>query len=249
MPCSRAQILDEALGRFELRARGGRSERLDARGLEAVGEARGQRRFRAADREIDSLLLGEGDEAIEVHRIDGHAFGDLRDAGISRRAIELRHQRACGNRPGKRVLASARTDEEDVHAWLSCWSRRVCAVSSRAWRMKPRPHRAPKAIFPSTRVSELANRLKRAVEDAFPYVRVRGEISGLKFNSSGHVYFDLKDDKAVLNAVMWRTTAQRLKLARSRGSKSSAPGGFRPIRRRRATSSSSTAWSSPASAR
>ena len=66
--------------------------------------------------------------------------------------------------------------------------------------------------LPEYSVSELANQLKRAVEDAFPYVRVRGEISGLKFNSSGHVYFDLKDDKAVLNAVMWRTTAQRLKI-------------------------------------
>jgi exodeoxyribonuclease VII large subunit len=66
--------------------------------------------------------------------------------------------------------------------------------------------------LPEYSVSELATQLKRAVEDAFPYVRVRGEISGLKFNSSGHVYFDLKDDKAVLNAVMWRTTAQRLKI-------------------------------------
>jgi exodeoxyribonuclease VII large subunit len=50
------------------------------------------------------------------------------------------------------------------------------------------------------------------VEDAFAFVRVRGEISGLKFHSSGHVYFDLKDDKAVLNAVIWRGTAQRLKV-------------------------------------
>ena len=66
--------------------------------------------------------------------------------------------------------------------------------------------------LPEYSVSELASSLKRAVEDAFPYVRVRGEISGLKFNSSGHVYFDLKDDKAVLNAVMWRTTAQRLRI-------------------------------------
>jgi exodeoxyribonuclease VII large subunit len=70
----------------------------------------------------------------------------------------------------------------------------------------------PQSNLPEYSVSDLANQLKRAVENAFPYVRVRGEISGLKFNSSGHVYFDLKDDKAVLNAVMWRTTAQRLKL-------------------------------------
>jgi exodeoxyribonuclease VII large subunit len=71
--------------------------------------------------------------------------------------------------------------------------------------------------LPEYSVSELANHLKRAVEDAFPYVRVRGEISGLKFNSSGHVYFDLKDDKAVLNAVIWRSTAQRMKIRPEQG--------------------------------
>ncbi|HTT96457.1 MAG TPA: exodeoxyribonuclease VII large subunit, partial [Rhizomicrobium sp.] len=51
----------------------------------------------------------------------------------------------------------------------------------------------------------------------FPFVRVRGEISGLKFHSSGHVYFDLKDDKAVLNAVVWKQTARLLKLRPEQG--------------------------------
>jgi exodeoxyribonuclease VII large subunit len=50
------------------------------------------------------------------------------------------------------------------------------------------------------------------VEDQFAMVRVRGEISGLKFHSSGHVYFDLKDEKACLNAVIWRTTVGRLRI-------------------------------------
>jgi exodeoxyribonuclease VII large subunit len=66
--------------------------------------------------------------------------------------------------------------------------------------------------LPEFSVTELSAALKRAVEENFGAVRVRGEISGLKFHSSGHVYFDLKDDKAVLNAVIWRTTAGRLKL-------------------------------------
>src|SRR5271168_184174 len=69
-----------------------------------------------------------------------------------------------------------------------------------------------KANLPEYSVSEIAAALKRTVEDGFPFVRVRGEISGLKFHSSGHVYFDLKDDKAVLNAVIWRAVAQRLKV-------------------------------------
>ncbi|HJW40882.1 MAG TPA: exodeoxyribonuclease VII large subunit [Rhizomicrobium sp.] len=70
----------------------------------------------------------------------------------------------------------------------------------------------PLPNLPEYSVSEISSALKRTVEDAFAFVRVRGEISGLKFHSSGHVYFDLKDDKAVLNAVIWRGTAQRLKV-------------------------------------
>jgi exodeoxyribonuclease VII large subunit len=68
------------------------------------------------------------------------------------------------------------------------------------------------ANLPEFSVTELSAALKRAVEDQFAMVRVRGEISGLKFHSSGHVYFDLKDDKAVLNAVIWRGVAGRLRV-------------------------------------
>ena len=48
------------------------------------------------------------------------------------------------------------------------------------------------------------------VEDRFGFVRVRGELSGLKRAASGHVYMALKDENARLDAVMWRGTAQRL---------------------------------------
>src|SRR6185295_10802986 len=66
--------------------------------------------------------------------------------------------------------------------------------------------------LPEFTVTTLSAALKRAVEDQFAMVRVRGEISSLKFHSSGHVYFDLKDDKAVLNAVIWRGTVGRLRV-------------------------------------
>jgi len=66
--------------------------------------------------------------------------------------------------------------------------------------------------LPEFSVTELSSALKRVVEDQFAFVRVRGEISGLKFHSSGHVYFDLKDEKACLNAVIWRGTVSRLKV-------------------------------------
>ncbi len=62
-------------------------------------------------------------------------------------------------------------------------------------------------------VSELSVALKRALEEGFGFVRVRGEISGFKRHASGHLYFALKDQEAVLDAVCWRGTAGRLGLA------------------------------------
>ncbi len=78
------------------------------------------------------------------------------------------------------------------------------------------PAAAPEATrgtgvnLPEYTVSELSAALKRAVEENFAYVRVRGEISGFKRHGSGHWYFALKDADAVLDAVCWRTTAIRL---------------------------------------
>lgn len=53
-------------------------------------------------------------------------------------------------------------------------------------------------------MSELAQALKRVVEDRFGQVRLRGEISGFKRAASGHAYLSLKDDQAVIDAVMWK---------------------------------------------
>ncbi len=68
----------------------------------------------------------------------------------------------------------------------------------------------PSANLPELSVSELSFHLKRIVEDAFPYVRVRGEISGFVQARSGHLYMSLKDDKSVLDGVCWRGTARGL---------------------------------------
>ncbi|MCG8693493.1 MAG: exodeoxyribonuclease VII large subunit [Minwuiales bacterium] len=59
-------------------------------------------------------------------------------------------------------------------------------------------------------VSELSDRLKRVVEGEFGHVRVRAEISGLKRAASGHVYLSLKDDRAVIDGVIWRGSVSRL---------------------------------------
>ena len=67
-------------------------------------------------------------------------------------------------------------------------------------------------------VSELSAALKRTVEDAYGFVRVRGEISGFRGASpSGHCYFRLKDDKAVLEAVIWKGTFGRMRVKPEEG--------------------------------
>ena len=53
-------------------------------------------------------------------------------------------------------------------------------------------------------VTELSRALKRTVESAFGYVRVRGEISQPKLHSSGHCYLRLKDETSVIESVCWR---------------------------------------------
>ena len=53
-------------------------------------------------------------------------------------------------------------------------------------------------------VSELSNSVKDAIEERYDYIRVKGEVSKPNFASSGHVYFSLKDDKSLLNAIIWK---------------------------------------------
>ncbi|NNG69704.1 exodeoxyribonuclease VII large subunit [Rhizobium laguerreae] len=67
-------------------------------------------------------------------------------------------------------------------------------------------------------VSELSGSIKRTVETAFDQVRVRGEISGYRGpHSSGHAYFALKDDRARIDAVIWKGTFSRLKFRPEEG--------------------------------
>jgi exodeoxyribonuclease VII large subunit len=78
---------------------------------------------------------------------------------------------------------------------------------------QPAPSNAPEWT-----VSELAGALRRTLEDAFGFVRLRGEISGYRGpHSSGHAYFGLKDENACIDAVIWKTTFNRLRLKPQQG--------------------------------
>jgi exodeoxyribonuclease VII large subunit len=63
---------------------------------------------------------------------------------------------------------------------------------------------------PEFTVSELSGAIKRVIEGEFGFVRVRGEIGRVSLPRSGHVYLDLKDDRAVIAGVIWKGVAERL---------------------------------------
>ncbi|MFZ5428054.1 MAG: exodeoxyribonuclease VII large subunit [Thermodesulfobacteriota bacterium] len=62
------------------------------------------------------------------------------------------------------------------------------------------------------RVGEITRALKDVIEGQFPFVWVRGQVSNLARPSSGHVYFSLRDEEAVLNVVWFKGSQHGLSL-------------------------------------
>lgn len=81
----------------------------------------------------------------------------------------------------------------------------------------PFNHPATLTNTPELTVGELSLAIKNTVEQAFSYVRVRGELSKVTLAKSGHLYTALKDDVAVLDAVCWKGTVLRLGLKPEEG--------------------------------
>src|SRR5215212_10281482 len=76
----------------------------------------------------------------------------------------------------------------------------------------------PRVNIPEWTVSELSAALKKTVEDAYGFVRVRGEITGYRGpHSSGHCYFTLKDEGARIDAVVWKSSLYRMRFKPQEG--------------------------------
>lgn len=75
----------------------------------------------------------------------------------------------------------------------------------------------PISNTPEYSVSELANSLKRTVEETYGHVRVRGELGRVTIAKSGHCYLDVKDDKAVINSIIWKGVMGRLSMRPEEG--------------------------------
>ncbi len=76
---------------------------------------------------------------------------------------------------------------------------------------------APAGNAPEFTVSELSGAVKRVIEGEFGLVRVRGEIGRVSRPASGHSYFDLKDDRAVLAAISWKGQVARMQVRPEEG--------------------------------
>jgi exodeoxyribonuclease VII large subunit len=69
---------------------------------------------------------------------------------------------------------------------------------------------APGSNAPEFTVSEISGAVKRLIEGEFGLVRVRGEVSRVSRPVSGHLYFDLKDDRSVIASLCWKGQVPRL---------------------------------------
>lgn len=66
-------------------------------------------------------------------------------------------------------------------------------------------------------VSELAFALKRTLEDAYGFVRLRGELSKVTHHANGHVYLTLKDERAAIDGVVWKGQVRGLSVRPEQG--------------------------------
>ncbi len=76
---------------------------------------------------------------------------------------------------------------------------------------------SPTGNQPEYTVSELSGAVKRVIEGEFGLVRVRGEVGRVSRPASGHLYFDLKDDRAVIAAISWKGQVAKMQVRPEEG--------------------------------
>lgn len=76
---------------------------------------------------------------------------------------------------------------------------------------------APSGNSPEFTVSELSGAVKRVIEGEFGLVRVRGEVGRVSRPASGHMYFDLKDDRSVIAAISWKGQVAKMQVRPEEG--------------------------------
>ena len=70
---------------------------------------------------------------------------------------------------------------------------------------------------PEYTVSELSGAVKKVIEGEFGLIRVRGEVGRVSRPASGHLYFDLKDDRNVIAAISWKGQVAKMQVRPEEG--------------------------------
>ena len=77
------------------------------------------------------------------------------------------------------------------------------------------PH--PGQNMPEFTVSEVSGAVKKTLENTFGRIRVRGEVGRVFTARSGHLYYDVKDDKNVLACTTWKGQVSQLSVVPEEG--------------------------------
>lgn len=75
----------------------------------------------------------------------------------------------------------------------------------------------PGQNMPEYTVSEVSGAVKKTLEDQFGRIRVRGEVGRVFTARSGHLYYDVKDDKSVLACTTWKGQVSQLSVVPEEG--------------------------------
>ena len=125
---SRHELLGEDFGTLELGSLATGTKGVDALVAERVDDARDQRRFRADDHQVRSLLFGKRNDLIGVAWIEGNRSTDRGDARVARRADDL-HSAVLRQAPCKRMLARAPSNDENAHRQCRKWRTPVKTIA------------------------------------------------------------------------------------------------------------------------
>ncbi|MCI5111795.1 MAG: exodeoxyribonuclease VII large subunit [Marivita sp.] len=75
----------------------------------------------------------------------------------------------------------------------------------------------PGQNMPEYTVSEVSGAVKKTLEDQFGRIRVRGEVGRVFTARSGHLYYDVKDDRSVLACTTWKGQVSQLSVIPEEG--------------------------------
>ena len=111
------EILAECLGTFQLGGPTGGAEAAQSCSRKGIHHSGYERGFWADDAEADVVVLGEGDQPLDIVDRDGHVhqFRFARRARIARCDEHPVRQRRLGRLPGQGMLAATASDDENPH--------------------------------------------------------------------------------------------------------------------------------------